>query len=272
MLGAVDLGELDALLGKGGGGLLILGGKSLAVAAPGSVDCATDIMSVKLYRGEWSHPPGAAQLVRALGWTLLTLSKNEIVRANEIVERVLGKGRDGRVTLSKGDRRRRRQNGENLLDLHPCEESGRKKNKHREWKGYQLFICRMLEGEKREEDGNQKARDERGGFAEIVEGRKMALAFGVVGIYFWGGRCSLEQVVELGPIEQVSPLAAARPASRGGFPHTAVDARLGTPGRTGGVPACHTWSSVRSCERAISGRLQCCCICTAADRCDFHLV
>lgn len=26
-----------------------------------------------------------------------------------------------------------------------------------------------------------------GGFAEIVEGRKMALAFGVVGIYFWGG-------------------------------------------------------------------------------------
>ena len=164
MLGAVDLGELDALLGKRGSGLLILGGKSLAVAAPGSVDCATDIMSVKLYRGEWSHPPGAAQLVRALGWTLLTLSKDKIVRANEVVERVLGKGRDGRVTLSKGDSRRRRQNGENLLDLHPCEESGLKKEQTPGMEGVSTFYLQDAgRGEKGGKRKSESSRWEKGG-------------------------------------------------------------------------------------------------------------
>ena len=39
LLCAVDLGELDVLLLKGGGSLLIFGGEGLAVTAPRSEDC-----------------------------------------------------------------------------------------------------------------------------------------------------------------------------------------------------------------------------------------
>lgn len=49
LFGAVNLGELDVLLLQRGGSLLVLGGKSLAVAAPGGEDC--EELSICAIRG-----------------------------------------------------------------------------------------------------------------------------------------------------------------------------------------------------------------------------
>lgn len=45
LLSAVDLGELDVLLLEGGGSLLVLGGKGLAVAAPRGEDCRKSLLA-----------------------------------------------------------------------------------------------------------------------------------------------------------------------------------------------------------------------------------
>lgn len=66
VLGAVDLDELDALLGEGGSGLLVLRGQSLAVAAPGSVDCAASDVSQSGDYGVAPERNGWGELWRAL--------------------------------------------------------------------------------------------------------------------------------------------------------------------------------------------------------------
>lgn len=73
-LSAVDLGELDVLLLEGSGSLLVLGGESLAVAAPGSEDYR-GVMSVAGLRGGCHSE--------------LTLSKDKTVGLDELVKGVL---------------------------------------------------------------------------------------------------------------------------------------------------------------------------------------
>jgi hypothetical protein len=76
LLSAVNLGELDVLLLEGCSGLLILGGEGLAVTAPGSKDCGMKLLATD--GGE-----------ERLQWGL-TLSKDEIVGLDELLEGVLG--------------------------------------------------------------------------------------------------------------------------------------------------------------------------------------
>jgi hypothetical protein len=76
LLSAVNLGELDVLLLEGCSGLLILGGEGLAVTAPGSKDCGKKLLATD--GGE-----------ERLQWGL-TLSKDEIVGLDELLEGVLG--------------------------------------------------------------------------------------------------------------------------------------------------------------------------------------
>jgi hypothetical protein len=76
LLSAVNLGELDVLLLEGRSGLLILGGEGLAVATPGSKDCRKTLLTADggEERSQWS----------------LTLSEDEIVGLDELLEVVLG--------------------------------------------------------------------------------------------------------------------------------------------------------------------------------------
>lgn len=76
LLSAVNLGELDVLLLEGCSGLLILGGEGLAVTAPGSKDYGKKLLATD--GGE-----------ERLQWGL-TLSKDEIVGLDELLEGVLG--------------------------------------------------------------------------------------------------------------------------------------------------------------------------------------
>jgi hypothetical protein len=76
LLSAVNLGKLDVLLLESCGGLLVLGGEGLAVAAPGSKDC----------RKKLSAADGGEE---RLQWGL-TLSEDEIVGLDKLLEGVLG--------------------------------------------------------------------------------------------------------------------------------------------------------------------------------------
>jgi hypothetical protein len=78
LLSAVDLGESDVLLLEGSSGLLVLGGKGLAVAAPGSEDCRRDLLAADGDRS-WAECQSR-----------LTLSKDEVVVLDELVKGVLG--------------------------------------------------------------------------------------------------------------------------------------------------------------------------------------
>lgn len=170
----------------------------------------------------------------------LTLGENEIVGADEVVEGVLGEGRDGRVALSDDEGRGRSQKAESLLEMHL---SGCVMEKEEtKIEGYQELL--VAEG------GIGKMEWGLGGWevTEIVREARRRRPFERVGIYFTRGagagaeRASPERRVQLNrcPLCSSSPRWVT-PCGSEGWASVDVPARYLPPLPRRRLPVSYYW-------------------------------